>query len=97
MILIKMSKREIIIPHNIEDLMQIYTEYENSQKLKKLFDTPDILQSSAYNSDPMTPFHKKYYYSKYRAAHYWVMLSCLVLSIIIFIMYFIGFYVVFNI
>ena len=96
MVLINMSKREISIPANIEDLMQIYADYENSQKHKGSFDTPDVLQNSAYNSDPMTPFHKKYYYSKYRAVHYWLMLFCLILSIILYIMYFIGFYVVLN-
>ena len=49
--LINMSKREISIPANIEDLMQIYADYENSQKHKGSFDTPDGLQNSAYNSD----------------------------------------------
>jgi len=91
-----MSKKEIRIPVNLEDLMQIYADYENNQKHKGPFDTHDILQNSAYGSDPMTPFHKKYYFSKYRAVHYWIMLLCLFLSIILFITYFIGFYVVLN-
>jgi len=91
-----MSKKEIEIPKNIEDLLQIYTDYENSQKRKGIFNTPDLLQKSAYSSDPMTPFHKKYYYSKYRAVHYWLMLSFLILSIILYIVYILGFYIVPN-
>jgi len=91
-----MTKIEIDMPENIDDLMKIYENYEDKQKDEKLFYSTDILQDIAYSSNPITPSHKKYYSSRFKSEYHSLMLLFLYLSIIFILIYFIGFYVILN-
>lgn len=91
-----MTKIEIDMPENIDNLMEIYENYENENKDDKFFYTPDILQDMAYSSNPITPSHEKYYNSRYKSVYHPLMQLFLYLSIVFFLIYFIGYYVILN-
>lgn len=77
------------IPQTLEDFMQIYIEYENKFKRKYPGDksmTVDYIQYSIFNNNPITPFHKKYYSSKYTGKssinpYFYLILSLIFLAI----------------
>lgn len=65
--------------------MQIYIDYENDLKKEHPDDssmTVDYLQYSQYIENPVTPFHKKYYFSKHNSKHSWTPYFYLALSLI---------------
>ena len=82
------------IPNSLNELMKIYQDYEQTEKVEeKDFYTADILQYKCYNKDPITPFHNKYYYTKYKVSYHWISNLFLILSIIFALFYFLGFYI----
>ena len=78
---------------SVEELMDVYADYEGSKDNPE--DSVDILQNLAYSNNPITPVHLKYYHSKYKKGHYWIILI-LILSIILYTIHFTGMYLFLN-
>ncbi len=80
-------KNSEIIPQTLEDFMQLYIDYED--KLIKNVDlddksnTVDYLQYYQYKSDPIIPFHEKYYKSQYSNKYIWMPYIFLILSFVL--------------
>lgn len=83
------------IPKSLNELMRIYQDYEEKEKEgeEKDFFTADYLQFSCFNNDPITPFHNRYYYTKYKVSYNWVSKLFLLLGIIFSLFYFLGYFI----
>ncbi len=98
-----MSENFSKMPNSVEDLMVIYTKYEDSfqNKDKKPRDMlqnkkpRDILQNAAFFDNPITPTHNDYYSSKYKKGHNWMKII-FIFSIVLYTLHFIGFYLILN-
>lgn len=77
------------IPKNIDNLMDIYENYEKKDRKEEF--TPGFHQFDTFGHNPITPFHKEYYNTKYKTKHYTISYILLILSIILSSLYFIGF------
>ena len=77
------------VPKSIEKLMEVYEKYEVKDRKENL--TPDFHQFKTFRRDPITTFHKEYYYTKYKTKHYRISYLLLILSILLSALYFVGF------
>ena len=92
-----MSKNNMKIPKSIEEIMDIYANYEITGKSgDEAYFSVDYLQNLVYYKNPFTPDHKKYYYTKYKSKHYRIYSIFLILSVIFFAIHFIGYYLILN-
>ena len=82
------------MPESVEKLMETYSHYENDFNTDFEF-SEDVLQDLAYSENPITPTHLKYYHSKYRKGHYWMMLF-FIFSIGLYTIHFAGLYLILN-
>ncbi len=90
-----MSNNTSKMPESVEKLMEIYSHYENLFKSKDFEFSEDVLQNLAYSDNPITPTHLKYYHSKYKKGHYWMMLF-LIFSMGFYTIHFTGLYLILN-
>jgi hypothetical protein len=66
-------------PKSIEKLMAVYEKYEIKTKKKKFW------------TDPITSFHEDYFYTKYKTNYYKLSYLLLIISILLYALYFVGF------
>lgn len=74
-----MIESKTSVSKSFEQLMAAYNEYEIKTKKKKFW------------TDPITFFHNDYFYTKYKTKHYRLSYLLLALSIILYLLYFVGF------
>ncbi|MFX0024461.1 MAG: hypothetical protein ACFE9S_19240 [Candidatus Hermodarchaeota archaeon] len=74
-----MSESNSNVPESIEQLMEVYENYERKPKKKKFW------------TDPITSFHENYFYTKYKTKHYRLSYVLLITSILLYVFYFLGF------
>ncbi|NVM45456.1 MAG: hypothetical protein HWN79_11120 [Candidatus Lokiarchaeota archaeon] len=67
------------VPKSIEKLMAVYEKYETKTRKKKFW------------TDPITSFHKDYFYTKYKTNYYRLSNLLLIISILLYALYFVGF------
>jgi len=84
-----MLESDSTIPKTIDKLMEIYKNYEKKDRKEEF--TPDFHQFDTFEHNPITPFHKEYYNTKYKTKHYTISYLLLILGILLASLYFIGF------
>ncbi|MFX1391736.1 MAG: hypothetical protein ACFE9Z_16860 [Promethearchaeota archaeon] len=84
-----MENKNRELPKSTEDLMKIYSKYERENVTEEL--TADFRQYKTFKEDPITPFHKDYYFTKYKTKHYRISYLILLFCILFYILYFLGF------
>ncbi len=89
-----MSKNISKMPKSVEELMDIYSAYEEEYKNGD-YTLVDMLQDYAFFDNPITPTHMDYYQSKYKKGHNWMILF-LILSIVLYTIHLTGFYLLLN-
>jgi hypothetical protein len=67
------------VPKSIEKLMEVYEKYETQSRKKKFW------------TNPITSFHEDYFYTKYKTKHYRLSYLLLIISILLYALYFVGF------
>ena len=74
-----MSESNLNIPKTIEQFMEVYKKYEAKPEKKKFW------------TDPITSFHEKYFYTKYKTKYYKLSYLVLITGILLYALYFVGF------
>lgn len=78
---IKMLESNSNVPKSIEKLMAVYEKYETKTRKKKFW------------TDPITSFHEDYFYTKYKTKYYKLSKLLLIMSILLYALYFVGFFI----